>query len=196
MIGHIEIARKPPAASDRIYTPARTKAQAWGSRSSRPLSRWGNREMASSKQDHPIARFGTYEADLRTFEIRKLGLRMRLQRQPFRILALLLRQRGRIVSREEIRNALWGGDTFVEFDHGINTAMQKIRGVLSDSASNPRFVETVPRRGYRFIAPVEFVGSQPSRRGPTRGVRGTSHTMARLAGLVERSLSYIKRGQT
>ena len=149
--------------------------------------------MASSQQNHPIARFGTYEADLRNFEIRKLGLRMRLQRQPFRILALLLRQRGRIVSREEIRNALWGDETFVEFDHGINTAMQKIRGVLSDSASNPRFVETVPRRGYRFIAPVEFVGSPPSRRGPTRGVRGTSYTMARLAGLVERGLSYIKR---
>jgi DNA-binding winged helix-turn-helix (wHTH) protein len=151
--------------------------------------------MRSARQNGQIVRFGAYEADLRNLELRKLGMRIRLQNQPFRILERLLRRQGSIVSREELRNALWDEDTFVEFDHAINTAMQKIRGVLNDSATNPRFIETVPRRGYRFIAPVQFVTGPPSPQTPTRAVRGKSPTMARLAGLVERGLSYITRSQ-
>lgn len=175
-----------------MNTRLRITAPASGSKSYRPVSGWGNQVMANGKQNRQIVRFGAYEADLRNFEIRKLGLRMRLQHQPFRLLALLLCEWGRIVSREEIRNALWGEDTFVEFDHGINTAMQKIRGVLNDSATNPRFVETVPRRGYRFIAPVQFVSDTPSRREPTGAARGQ---MARIARLVEWGLSYINHRQ-
>jgi DNA-binding winged helix-turn-helix (wHTH) protein len=151
--------------------------------------------MRSARQNGQIVRFGAYEADLRNLELRKLGMRIRLQNQPFRILERLLRRQGSIVSREELRSALWDEDPFVEFDHAINTAMQKIRGVLNDSATNPRFIETVPRRGYRFIAPVQFVTGPPSPQTPTRAVRGKSLTMARLAGLVERGLSYITRSQ-
>lgn len=117
--------------------------------------------MPSARQDRQIVRSGAYEADLRNFEIRKLGMRISLQDRPFRLLERLLRRQGKIVFREEPRSALWSDDTFVEFDHGINTPMLKIRGALNDSASNPRFVETVPGRGYRFIAPVQFVSGPP-----------------------------------
>ena len=151
--------------------------------------------MRSARQNNQIVRFGAYEADLRNLELRKLGMRISFQGQPFRILEMLLRHQGKIVSREELRNALWSDDTFVEFDHGINTAMQKIRGALHDSVSNPRFVETLPRRGYRFIAPVQFVNGPTSRQDPTRAIRGKSLTMARLAGLVEKGMSFLKRSQ-
>jgi Tol biopolymer transport system component/DNA-binding winged helix-turn-helix (wHTH) protein len=102
-----------------------------------------------------IYRFGVFEADLTTGELRKRGRRVPLQDQPFQVLALLLRRRGEIVSREELQRALWPADTFVEFEHGVNTAIKKLRQALGDSADNPRFIETLPRKGYRFIAPVE-----------------------------------------
>jgi DNA-binding winged helix-turn-helix (wHTH) protein len=103
-------------------------------------------------------RFGVFEMDFDAAELRKRGLRVRLQEQPFRVLSLLLEQPGRVVGREELQSKLWAGDTFVDFDHGLNTAINKIRQALGDSAANPRFIETVHRRGYRFIAPVERVG--------------------------------------
>lgn len=118
--------------------------------------------MRKTAEDYAIVRFGGFEADVRNFELRKFGVRIKLQEQPFRILVLLVRRVGRIVSREELRQDLWPDDTFVDFDHSINTAMQKLRCALSDSPSNPRFVRTVPRRGYSFIAPVEFVGQRSS----------------------------------
>lgn len=105
---------------------------------------------------HPsVLRFGVFEADLEARELRKNGRRVRLQDQPFGVLAVLLERRGTIVSREELRQRLWPADTFVDFDHSLNTAVNKIREVLGDSASSPRFVETVARRGYRFLAEVK-----------------------------------------
>jgi cholera toxin transcriptional activator len=102
-----------------------------------------------------LVRFGVFEADLESRELRKQGRRIRLQDQPFAILAVLLERPGIIVTREELREKLWPADTFVDFDHSLNTAINKIREVLGDSASSPRFVETVARRGYRFLADVQ-----------------------------------------
>jgi TolB-like protein/DNA-binding winged helix-turn-helix (wHTH) protein/Tfp pilus assembly protein PilF len=102
-------------------------------------------------------RFGVFEVDLRSGELRKKGTRIRLQGQPYMLLITLLKQPGELVTREELRSALWPEDTFVDFDHSLGTAVNKLREVLGDSASNPRFVETAPRRGYRFIAPVVSV---------------------------------------
>src|SRR5882757_7617284 len=97
-----------------------------------------------------LLRFGDFEADLRSGELRKAGVKLKLGGQPFQVLAILLEQPGAIVTREELQKRLWP-DTFVDVDHNLNTAINKIREVLSDSAENPRFVETLPRRGYRFI---------------------------------------------
>jgi DNA-binding winged helix-turn-helix (wHTH) protein len=103
-----------------------------------------------------FAKFGPYQADLRTGELRKHGIRLRLQEQPFQVLAMLLASPGDLVTREQLQNRLWAGDTFVDFDHGLNTAINKLREVLSDSSASPKYIETLPRRGYRFVANVEF----------------------------------------
>src|SRR5579862_4149974 len=102
-------------------------------------------------------RFGVFEVDLRAGELRKKGIRIRLQGQPYLLLIALLKQHGEVVTREELRSLLWPQDTFVDFDHSLGTAVNKLREVLGDSAANPRFVETLPRRGYRFIAPIVIV---------------------------------------
>jgi TolB-like protein/DNA-binding winged helix-turn-helix (wHTH) protein/Flp pilus assembly protein TadD len=109
--------------------------------------------------------FGVFELDLRTAELRKRGLRVRLQEQPFQVLAMLLERAGQVVGREELQKKLWPADTFVDFDHGLNKAINKIREALGDSAESPRFVETVARRGYRFIADVRVADAAPAR-GP------------------------------
>ncbi len=101
-----------------------------------------------------VLRFGLFEADFAAGELRKNGNRVRLQEQPFQVLAALLETPGDIVTREQLRQKIWPADTFVDFDHSLNTAVNKVREALGDSASNPRFVETLARRGYRFIAPV------------------------------------------
>jgi DNA-binding winged helix-turn-helix (wHTH) protein len=107
-------------------------------------------------QNHSrIARFGVFELDLSAGELRKSGVKMRLQGQPFQVLALLLERAGEVVTREELQQKLWPSDTFVDFDHSLNTAINKVREALGDSASSPRYVETLARRGYRFIAPVQ-----------------------------------------
>ena len=111
--------------------------------------------MHLSSTSTRVLRFGVYEVDLRTCELRKHGLRIRLPEQPFQILAMLLEKPGETVTRDELRNRLWPGDTFVDFDHGLNNCVMKLREALGDSSENPRFVETVPKRGYRFIAGVE-----------------------------------------
>lgn len=103
----------------------------------------------------PVVRFGVYEVDLKAGELRRRGLRIHLPEQAFRVLALLLLRPGELVTRDELRAKLWPEDTFVDFDHGLNTAIYKIRRALADSAGSPRFVETVARRGYRFLASVE-----------------------------------------
>jgi len=104
-------------------------------------------------------RFGAFEVDLVSGELRKNGTRIRLQEQPFRVLAMLLERPGKMVAREDLHSKLWPDDTFVDFDHGLNTAVNKLREALGDAAANPRFVQTIARRGYRFIAPVQVNGN-------------------------------------
>jgi DNA-binding winged helix-turn-helix (wHTH) protein len=103
-----------------------------------------------------IARFAVFEADLTARELRKHGTRLRIQEQPFAVLTVLLERAGAVVTREELREKLWPADTFVDFDHSLNTAVNKIREVLGDAAGNPRFVETLARRGYRFLGEVQW----------------------------------------
>lgn len=106
-------------------------------------------------------RFGVFELDLSAGELRKNGAKLRLQGQPFQVLALLLERAGEVVTREELQQKLWPSDTFVDFDHSLNTAINKVREALGDSASSPRYVETLARRGYRFIAPVRAEAPPP-----------------------------------
>src|SRR3954451_9432685 len=98
--------------------------------------------------------FGVFELDLRAGELRKRGIRIKIQEQPLQILGLLLECSGEVVTREQIQKKLWNGDTFVDFDKAINSAVRKMRDALGDNSENPRFVETVARHGYRFIAPI------------------------------------------
>jgi len=102
-----------------------------------------------------IVRFGVFELDHSAGELRKSGVKLRLQEQPFQLLAMLLDRPGEVITRDELRQKLWPSDTFVDFDHSLNTAVNKVREALGDSASSPRYVETLARRGYRFIAPVQ-----------------------------------------
>ena len=108
-----------------------------------------------------ILRFDSYELDLHAGELRKRGIRLRLQGQPLQVLAILLQSAGNLVTREELRNQLWPADTFVDFDHSLHNAIARIREVLGDSAQVPRYIETLPRRGYRFIGLVEEVQPSP-----------------------------------
>src|SRR5262245_19538248 len=107
-------------------------------------------------------RFGTFELDARTGELRRRGLKVRLRGRPIEILLVLLERRGELVTRDELRTRLWPADTFVDFDHGLNSAMNKLREGLGDTAGNPRFIETVPRQGYRFAGPVELIEAPPT----------------------------------
>src|SRR5262249_17395701 len=110
-----------------------------------------------------IIRFGIFEVDLQAGDLRRNGMKLRLQEQPFQVLRVLLERPGEVVSRSALREQLWPGDTFVDFDHSLNAAIKRLRHALGDSAENPRFVETVARRGYRFVAPVNgAAASQPS----------------------------------
>ena len=110
--------------------------------------------MDNRDRSRQIVRFGVFEADLETGELRKNGAKVPLQGQPFQVCAILLERSGKLVTREELRQKVWPEDTFVDFDHAVNTAIKKIRIALGDEADNPRFVQTLPRRGYRFICPV------------------------------------------
>src|SRR5262249_50287537 len=107
------------------------------------------------------ATFADFSVDFECFELRKHGIRLRLQHQPFQILRLLLERRGQLVTREELRTELWSESTFVDFDAGLNAAVRRLRDALNDSADTPRYIETIPRHGYRFIAPVEIVELPP-----------------------------------
>jgi eukaryotic-like serine/threonine-protein kinase len=121
--------------------------------------------MSLESQPHALLRFGIFEVDLRSGELHKQGVRMKLQEQPFLVLKALLGRPGEIVTREELRSQIWSADTFVDFDNSLNTSINKLREALGDSAESPRFIETAPRRGYRFIAPV--VGADGKRTGRT-----------------------------
>jgi DNA-binding winged helix-turn-helix (wHTH) protein len=111
-------------------------------------------------------RFGAFEADAATGELRRQGLRIKLNAQPFQVLLMLLEKRGELITREEICHELWPDGTFVDYEHGVNSAINRIREALGDTAGNPRFIETLARRGYRFVAPVERIpldeGSSPT----------------------------------
>ena len=138
--------------------------------------------------------FGVFEVDLRAGELRKRGLRVRLQQQPFQVLAMLLEHAGQIVGREELQKKLWPADTFVDFDHGLNKAINKIREALGDSSESPRFVETVARRGYRFLADVRVadaasvrspdVAIEPYRAADDRDRQDLSGTLAKHSRLL------------
>src|SRR5215469_9250998 len=110
--------------------------------------------MALETRPSATLRFGVFEVDLRAGELRRQGKRIKVQEQPFRVLTVLLQRPGEVVTREELRNQNWPPDTFVDFDNSLNTAINKLREALGDSADGPRFIETLPRRGYRFLATV------------------------------------------
>ena len=139
-----------------------------------------------------VFRFGSFEADLGASELRRNGIRLKLQSQPFRVLALLLQHPGQILTREELQQDLWPSGTFVDYEQGLATAVNKARDALGDSSANPRFIETVPRCGYRFIAPVTTVlRESPERALPARPPGGRRRiriyliaAVAALAGLV------------
>src|SRR5438874_8830286 len=114
--------------------------------------------MEVFRPSHGTVRFGDFELDQDTGELRREGVKVRLQEQPLQILQILLEQPGKVITREDLRKRVWPSDTFVDFDHGINNAIKRLREALGDTAETPRFVETLPRRGYRFIANLESAG--------------------------------------
>jgi DNA-binding winged helix-turn-helix (wHTH) protein/Flp pilus assembly protein TadD len=155
--------------------------------------------MQSPPSQHRIARFGVFEVDIDGRVLTRGGLRVRLQDQPFSVLALLLEHPGEIVSREAIRQKLWSADTYVEFDDGLNTAIKKLRTALGDAADNPRFVETIPRRGYRFLAPVTFpetvVASSDSEQPPAPDqIAGASEESSGKRQFPRRELAWAGAG--
>jgi len=118
--------------------------------------------VTRGSQSTDVVRFNTYEVHLRAGELYRAGHKIRLQDQPFRVLAMLLEHPGEVVAREELQKRLWPADTFVDFDHSLNTAIKKLRLALCDDKENPRFIETLPKRGYRFIGTVKQPAKQPS----------------------------------
>lgn len=124
-------------------------------------------------------RAGLFEVDLVSGEIHKSGRKVRLQEQPFRVLAMLLERPGEIITREELQVRIWPADTFVGFDEGINTAVRKLRVAFGDSADNPRFIETIPRRGYRFVAPVHDAVADPPELSENVAVGGAAAELPR-----------------
>ena len=133
--------------------------------------------MALEARFSAILRFGVFEVDLRAGELRKQGARIKLQEQPFHVLTVLLQRAGEVVTREELRNQNWPADTFVDFDNSLNTAINRLREALGDSADSPRFIETLPRRGYRFIAPV--TGADGTTGGNAAGVNAAAPARSR-----------------
>jgi DNA-binding winged helix-turn-helix (wHTH) protein len=133
--------------------------------------------MSPSNRESNLLRFGIFEINLAAGELRKNGARIRLQEQPFQVLAALLQNAGQVVTRDHLREKIWPADTFVDFDHSLNTAVNKIREALGDSASNPRFVETLARRGYRFIAPVDSVAAATIPASELEQIRTHNHDL-------------------
>src|SRR6516165_5813425 len=126
--------------------------------------------MPGSVVHRGVIRFATFEVDLPAGRLCRNGLRVRLQDQPFQVLAMLLERPGEVVTREELRARLWPSDTLVDFDHGLNAAVKRLRDALGDSAENPRYIETLPRHGYRFIAPTapDAIRPKTTDSGPRR----------------------------
>jgi DNA-binding winged helix-turn-helix (wHTH) protein len=126
-------------------------------------------------------RFGAFEVDAATGELRRQGIRIKLNAQPFQVLSLLLERPGELLTREQISRELWPDGTFVDYEHGVNSAVNRIREALGDTAGNPRFVETLARRGYRFVAPVERIGPVDA---PAREEKPASETTAPVVQVV------------
>src|SRR6201999_2947607 len=165
--------------------------------------------MESRSIDGGVVRFATFELDLRSGELRKSGVKLKFGGQPFQVLTILLEQPGEVVTREDLQKRLWP-DTFVDVDHNLNTAINKIREALGDSAESPRFVETLPRRGYRFIATLEppvppaeepgpepVIGLEPARGSHSRRIWLTvaEGLFAILAAALAAFLAYHWRGE-
>jgi Tol biopolymer transport system component/DNA-binding winged helix-turn-helix (wHTH) protein len=129
--------------------------------------------MSIQSQLPQVLRFGVFEIDARAGELRKNGIKLKLQEQPFKVLCMLVEHPGEVVTREDLRIRLWPADTFVDFDHGLNAAVKRLRDTLGDSADNPRFVETVARRGYRFIGTVDIPSTTPSTQATQAPPRNT-----------------------
>src|SRR5712691_8244715 len=123
-----------------------------------------------------ILRFGVFEFDVRTGELRKHGVKLRLQGKPLQVLQALVERAGDVVTREELQRRLWSSNVFVDFDNGLNTAANRLRVALGDSAENPRYIETLTRVGYRFIAPIEAVEATASAAEPPPQTRRLSLT--------------------
>jgi DNA-binding winged helix-turn-helix (wHTH) protein len=118
-----------------------------------------------------VVRFGTYEVCFQSGELRKAGLRIRVQQQPMKLLEILLERPGEVVTREELRNRVWPNESFGDFDQALNIAIGKLRNALGDSAENPRCIETLPKRGYRFIADVSVVDADVHPKQPESAAR-------------------------
>src|SRR5271157_4014421 len=135
--------------------------------------------MSQASHEGATFRFGSFDVDLQSGEVRRSGVKIKLQEQPFQILVTLLERPGEVVTREELQRKLWTADTFVDFDNGLNIAVKKLRVALGDDAESPRYIETLPRRGYRFIGSVERkpvtdkgLGEAPQPRAAGLAVRG------------------------
>ena len=152
--------------------------------------------MEVFRPSHGTVRFGDFELDQDAGELRRGGVKVRLQEQPLQMLQILLEQPGKVVAREELQKRIWSSDTFVDFDHGINNAIKRLREALADTAETPRYIETLPRRGYRFIAdtdvavqatvgriqflavlPLENLSRDPEQEYFTDGLRGNWELM-------------------
>jgi len=150
------------------------------------LFRWGwtapSNTLAGEMTDPSPARryrFGAFEADAATGELRRQGIRIKLNAQPFQVLLLLMERPGQLLTREEISRELWPDGTFVDYEHGVNSAVNRIREALGDTAGNPRFVETLARRGYRFVAPVERIAAGKDPRSPAPAANEPAATSSR-----------------
>ena len=138
--------------------------------------------MPVTDESYPIYRFGNFEVDTRSGELRRNGARVKLQEQPLQVLIKLVEHAGEVVGREQLRSTLWAADTFVDFDTGLNTAIKRLRETLGDSADRPTFIETVPKRGYRFIAPVVSSPDQHSDRRAKKPPSSTRHGSTLIVG--------------
>ena len=135
-----------------------------------------------------VLRFGTYEFDPHAGELRKAGVRIKVQQQPLKLLEILLRHPGEVVTREELRALIWPDESFGDFDQAVNVAIAKLRGALGDSADNPRFIETIPRRGYRFIAEVAVLERDSGKPEPAHEAPATAASRDSVAGVAEQAM--------
>src|SRR6267143_4404527 len=133
-----------------------------------------DRPMSEPDQSPRLVRFGTFDVELRTGEIRKQGARFKLQEKLFQVLALLLEHAGRIVTRDELRQRLWPADTFVDFDANLNTSLNRLRQALGDTANEQIFIRTIPRQGYRFVAAITKVEESMDAPAPPPDAVGTA----------------------